>query len=293
MPLLSIIIPVYNAEKTLAVTLESLNRLSAESKKTAEVIIVNDGSQDCSMDIVASKLHALAPLACELVTQENQGLAAARNAGLTRSRGEYIFLLDADDELAFDPVPKIREHADATAFAFSVRYVRDTRHCGMKRPVRVTLDNHLDIFTAGNALTVSSIIFKKDRIAFPFDTGCFSLEDWLFWMMNPLLFERTAVFPGITSAVIHLHKENMTSDQIKMGKYRTKIAEMVLTRYGGRLTRKQKNNLRIQSQIGLLQQGGAAGMTSLRLIPCSFKLYTKVLVYLFAKNRFPQLFLYR
>jgi glycosyltransferase involved in cell wall biosynthesis len=293
MPLLTIIIPVYNAEKTIATTLDSLNRMSVESKKASEVIIINDGTGDRSIDIVESMIGALSPLTMTVTAQTNQGLSAARNTGLRQSQGEYIFFLDADDELAFDPVPVIQQHSDATALGFTVRYVRDASLRATRQPVLIGPHNHLDVFTAENAVTVSNIIFRKDRISFPFDTSCSSLEDWLFWMMNPLIFETMAIFPGITSAMIHLHGGNMTSDQNKMGKSRAKIAGMVLTRDSGRLTRKQKNNLRIQLQIGLLQQGEAIGVTSLRLIPCSFKLYSKLIVYLFAKNRFPQLFLYR
>ncbi len=289
---LSIIIPVYNSEKTLANTLDSLNRLSAESKRTAEVIVVNDGSQDRSMEILASKLASIAPLSCELVTQTNQGLAAARNTGLAHSRGQYVFFLDADDELAFDPMPMISAHPHASAFGFSVRYVRDGMFRSMKRPVQINSQNHLDIFTAENALTVSSIIVKKDRISFPFETTCSSLEDWLFWMANPLIFEAMAIFPDVASAVIHLHGDNMTADSSRMGKNRNKVAETALTLFCGRLTRKQKNNLRIQSQIGLLQQGESIGLRPLRLIPCSLKLYSKLIIYLFAGKRFPRIFLY-
>jgi glycosyltransferase involved in cell wall biosynthesis len=293
MPLLSIIIPVYNAEKTIATTIGSLNKMSAESKKVSEAIIVNDGTRDRSIDIVESMRSALSPLAVKVTTQTNQGLSAARNTGLRHSRGEYIFLLDADDELAFDPVPVLLQHPEATVLGFTVLYTRDGCILAKKRPVRIGLENHLDVFTAENAITVSNIIFRKDRMSAPFNIGCFSLEDWLFWMMNPLIFETMVIFPGITSAVIHLHEENMTANQKKMGEYRAKVAEMVLTTYSGRLTRKQKNNLRLQSQIGLLQQGEAIGTASLKLIPSSFKLYSKLLVYLFARDRFPQLFLYR
>ena len=166
------------------------------------------------------------PLTVTLVSQTNQGLAAARNAGLRHSRGgEFIFLLDADDELAFDPVPWIREHRSASSLSFALRYVRNGAVRNIRKPVRLSPRNSLDVFTAGNALTVSSILFRKDRVAAPFDDAMFSLEDWLFWMMNPALFEDLRTFPETLSAVIHVHKENMTLNLKRMGTYRQKAAE--------------------------------------------------------------------
>jgi glycosyltransferase involved in cell wall biosynthesis len=55
MPLLSIIIPAYNSEKTIGRSLESLNKMFCESKKLAEVVVVDDGSTDKSMEIVTTK----------------------------------------------------------------------------------------------------------------------------------------------------------------------------------------------------------------------------------------------
>ena len=91
-PLVSIIIPVYNAEKYLAETIESaLN----QTWKNKEIIIVNDGSTDKSLEIINSFKYP----EIVLINQSNQGASAAKQNGLKHSKGDYIQYLDADDIL--------------------------------------------------------------------------------------------------------------------------------------------------------------------------------------------------
>lgn len=90
MPLVSVVVSVYNGEKFLRPALESL---FAQDYSPFEVIFIDDGSQDGSGE-VARQFPKL-----QYVYQENQGLAAARNAGLNLARGEYLAYLDADDTI--------------------------------------------------------------------------------------------------------------------------------------------------------------------------------------------------
>lgn len=90
---LSIIIPVYNAEKGLKECLESVLQ---ESKYSYEVILVNDGSTDHSEEII-QKYEKNSNVV--YLTQMNQGAAAARNKGMDHVRGRYIMFVDADDTL--------------------------------------------------------------------------------------------------------------------------------------------------------------------------------------------------
>ncbi|MBQ4568565.1 MAG: glycosyltransferase [Ruminococcus sp.] len=92
--LVSVIIPVYNAEKFLDACVGSV---LAQTYKNFEIILVNDGSKDSSGEIcrrLAGKHQSVV-----LVEQENQGVSAARNAGLALARGEYVVFADADDTL--------------------------------------------------------------------------------------------------------------------------------------------------------------------------------------------------
>lgn len=92
MPKYSIIIPVYNVEKYIKKCLDSVFN---QTYKDYEVIVVNDGTKDNSMDIVKD-------YDVIVVNQKNQGLSAARNNGLKKAKGEYILFLDSDDYIEND-----------------------------------------------------------------------------------------------------------------------------------------------------------------------------------------------
>ena len=87
--LVSIIIPVYNAEKYLK---ESLESVFNQTYKNIEIIAINDGSTDQSSQI----LREFAPK-LKIITQPNKGQCAALNAGIAICNGDYIKFFDADD----------------------------------------------------------------------------------------------------------------------------------------------------------------------------------------------------
>jgi hypothetical protein len=91
-PLVSVIVPAYNAESTLAATLQSV---SVQSHTRLEIIVVDDGSTDATTDL-AESIRQTEPR-ITLIRQANAGVAAARNAGLALAKGEYVSWLDADD----------------------------------------------------------------------------------------------------------------------------------------------------------------------------------------------------
>lgn len=98
---LSIIIPVYNVEKYIKNCLDSIFSQRSISLQDVEVIVVNDGTPDNSMSIVRNfdKYDNL-----RIINQENQGLSAARNAGLKIANGEYIWFVDSDDMIIQDGI---------------------------------------------------------------------------------------------------------------------------------------------------------------------------------------------
>lgn len=101
LPLLSVIIPVFNGSDTLQSAIASILR---QDGADLEIIVVDDGSTDASADTaVACSQH----ITC--VRQVNQGPAAARNRGLRLARGEFISFLDADDCW---PVGRVRHHME-------------------------------------------------------------------------------------------------------------------------------------------------------------------------------------
>jgi glycosyltransferase involved in cell wall biosynthesis len=91
-PLVSVIVPAWNAGQTLAETLRSA---AAQTHRHLEIVIVDDGSTDRTAD-VAAEYCASDPRA-RLIRQQNRGVAAARNRAIDEARGDYVAPLDADD----------------------------------------------------------------------------------------------------------------------------------------------------------------------------------------------------
>ena len=91
---LSIIVPMYNVEKYIQRCLSSIinNKGFLEN---CELIVVNDGTKDNSESIARKIIEGLPNT--QIIVQENQGLSAARNIGLSRAIGEYVWFIDSDD----------------------------------------------------------------------------------------------------------------------------------------------------------------------------------------------------
>ena len=90
----SVVVPVYNVEKYLE---ECLDSLINQTLKDIEIICVNDGSTDKSLDILNN--YAKKDKRIQIITQENKGLGAARNTGMKYAKGEYLNFIDSDDYL--------------------------------------------------------------------------------------------------------------------------------------------------------------------------------------------------
>lgn len=89
----SVIIPVYNVGKYIIKTIDSL---ISQSFKDFELILVNDGSKDNSIELAEEKLNG-SDLNYRVINKVNEGVSKARNVGIEESKGKYIYFLDADD----------------------------------------------------------------------------------------------------------------------------------------------------------------------------------------------------
>lgn len=98
----SIIVPIYNVEKYLKNTLESIAR---QSMCNIEVIMVNDGSTDGSAEIALEYCDKYDYFT--LINRSNGGLSAARNTGIDAAKGEYIYFLDSDDFIEENAIEKL------------------------------------------------------------------------------------------------------------------------------------------------------------------------------------------
>ena len=96
---LSIIVPVYKVEKFISFCIESIIK-QRESSIQYELIIVNDGTPDRSMEIAKEILQSMHNVI--YVDQQNRGLSAARNVGLSKASGKYVWFIDSDDWIDLD-----------------------------------------------------------------------------------------------------------------------------------------------------------------------------------------------
>lgn len=106
----SVIIPVYNVEKYISKTIESV---ISQSYYNIEIILVDDGSTDNSSKIcdeLAKKDNRIS-----VIHQDNQGLSAARNVGTALATGDFVFYLDGDDYLENTALQKLIEFSDESS----------------------------------------------------------------------------------------------------------------------------------------------------------------------------------
>ena len=114
---ISVIVPVYNVENLVGRCLESLVNQTFNSY---EIIVINDGTKDSSMDVV-SKIAQKHPDLIKVFEQENSGLSVTRNNGIDLSVGKYIYFIDSDDYIK----PETLEMMYNFAEKFQCDYVID------------------------------------------------------------------------------------------------------------------------------------------------------------------------
>lgn len=121
---LSIVVPVYNVEDYVGQTLKSIFATDATG---FEVVVVNDGTKDRSMDVV--RQFADRPN-LTIIEQENQGLSAARMKGVSAAKGEYVWFVDSDDylvEKGVDAVLRLlAEKPEAEVLMFPLWWMYET-----------------------------------------------------------------------------------------------------------------------------------------------------------------------
>jgi glycosyltransferase involved in cell wall biosynthesis len=93
---ISVVIPMYNSENTIIATLDSI-KAQTDFKDILEVLVVNDGSIDNSLDLVKKYSIINGDMPITIIDKPNGGVSSARNVGMKMARGDFIALLDADD----------------------------------------------------------------------------------------------------------------------------------------------------------------------------------------------------
>lgn len=121
--MLSVIIPVYNTGNSLGKCLDSV---LSSSYNDFEVILVNDGSTDQSLSIC--EVYSQRDSRIRLLSQENQGVSAARNHGIAVSRGEWLVFVDSDDYISKDFLETVARETLSPADLFIFDFIKPGRN---------------------------------------------------------------------------------------------------------------------------------------------------------------------
>lgn len=127
--MLSVVIPLYNKEKSIRATLESVR---AQAYTDWECIVVDDGSTDNSVSVVETIIakYKMSNVKCKirLFSKSNGGVSSARNFGIEKSRGEYVVFLDADDiwdeDFLKTMVELIEEYPGKSVYGLGCKQIR-------------------------------------------------------------------------------------------------------------------------------------------------------------------------
>lgn len=166
--LLSIIIPMYNAEKYIGTCLDSIVN-SNLSRDDYEIIIVNDGSKDKGPDIAKDYVSKYDNIF--YISQDNQGQSAARNNGVANCHGKYIWFVDSDDKISDNPkdvLELIKNNTSLDILAFWLVKVNEEdcligSECTQPKVVKNKIIKGRDAIIQGyNPSSVCALIINKD-----------------------------------------------------------------------------------------------------------------------------------
>lgn len=235
-PIISIIVPVYNAERFLARCLDSLVN---QTYPNLEIICVNDGSTDHSREILEQ--YAANDTRINVLNKKNSGPSSARNDGLAQVTGQYVMFLDSDDWMELNACEiAMNEIHNSGADVVFWNYIREFESVAKPRCI---FGNQRIAFTEPNALnclqrrfvglygeelndpssahsigTVWGKIYKAELlVAHQFiDTSIIGTEDELF---NLIVFEHAESVVYLPSYLNHYSKDNLNSFTIQYKEY--------------------------------------------------------------------------
>lgn len=291
--IVTIVMPIYNAARTLARAVNSLNRIAIPHRPRLHVIGVDDGSTDDSATVFARTAAAVEGLLWTLLSRPNGGSGAARNDALRTFSSGWTLCLDADDELLADPFPFIDRSPQASALLFDADYHMDEKPLFTIPARRPDAQRLRQIFSTRSPYCTLSIIFRRELLDHLFAEDLRYLEDWHFLAVNPHIFAHCSVHRGIALGRVHGSKQSKSADQYKNGFYRVAVADRLTSFWAGEPSPTIRNNLALQRAIGQIQMGAKRDWSSFLKIPASPSLYAKLCIYSFFFRIYLALYPYR
>lgn len=160
---ISVVVPVYNLENYIARTVASIQ---AQTYQNLEIILVNDGSKDNSLEVMQQLEKSDARI--KVISQENAGVTRARFTGIEAAAGDWIGFVDGDDLIDPDMYERLLNNAH--------KYHADISHCGYK------------------------MVFPS-RIDYYYNTGCLAEQDKITAMKE--LLSGARIEPGLCNKLFH------------------------------------------------------------------------------------------
>lgn len=213
--MISVIIPLYNKERQIRATLESVLR---QSYTDFEIVVVDDGSTDGS----AAAVESVHDARMRLIRQENGGVSAARNRGIQEARGEYVAFLDADDLWEPDFLKTLHQlsvlYPDCSVYACNYDFVSPdgTHRSTIIRRLPFTgehgvLNNYFEVASCSHPpLWTSALMVRKEAMQAigGFPVGIKSGEDLLTWARLACSY-KIAYTRRVTAHYTTIHEEDV------------------------------------------------------------------------------------
>ena len=200
---ISVIVPAYNVEKYIS---SCLNSLLNQTKKEIEIIVIDDGSTDNTLNIL-NEYKKNNPSKIHVVSQENQGLSITRNNGIKLSTGKYILFVDGDDEIDINLLKNLWDKLEEFPYdviAFKVEVIYPNKKIIVNPGITSDIKNfNLDSkkkFLTDMYCMACNKIYKKDL--FKDNTLLFTPNTWFedVLLMHKLIPNLTSLgyldFPG-------------------------------------------------------------------------------------------------
>lgn len=182
MPVVSIVVPAYNAEKTI---LETIQSIQAQTFADFELIVINDGSTDRTLEI----LSTVEDPRLKVFSYENGGLPVARNRGIQQSTGQFISFIDADDLWTADKLEAqltaLEQHPKAgVAYSWTSFIDENSQFLYTRDPLPYTGDVYPRLLIENFISSGSNILVRRALIeaAGEFDPALKSAEDWDYYL---------------------------------------------------------------------------------------------------------------
>lgn len=181
-PQISVVIPVYNGERTI---LETIASVQQQTFSNFELIIINDGSTDRTLELV----NSVEDPRIKIFSYSNGGLSVARNRGISHATGEFITFTDADDLWTPDKLElqlaALQEHPDA-GVAYSWTYYMDEKGESFHTSSTVLFEGnvHANLLLGNFLESGSNPLIRREAIESvgEFDSTLRYCEDWEYWL---------------------------------------------------------------------------------------------------------------